>query len=110
MPQIVYHDFNNNRYEIDAESFVYIPITPKESSSGHYSGGAGVEKKIESDYFLEVMVAAKALMNEKTLHREKRKMLTAMLTIREGEDVETAILGRSVLQRELDRIVKSMRD
>lgn len=90
---IKYLDQNNNRYLITQDSFQYVPITEKESSSGTYNGGNPVSKKINVAKFLEIQKAAEAMA--KTSSVLIRRMTTSVLTISRPQLTGSYILQKS---------------
>ena len=109
MEIIKYVDFSNNVYTIRETSFHYDPMQPKYSSSGTYSGGEEVKKEIPSALFNQVKSLAATIVSNKSLHQEKRRMLTALLYItKEGENTKY-IIGRSSDQKALEGVLKKIK-
>ena len=104
---ITYLDFNNNSYKVSTDRISYEPIRIEDSSSGEYSGGEPAEAALTEDEFLEIYELAKAIMKDKTLHRNKRRMLTAMMIHHQEEEAEKYILARTEPQRTFAKALKS---
>jgi hypothetical protein len=51
-----YYDGSGNRYEIDAAKLItFKPITPKQSSSGMYSGGQPWSRTLDDDEYTQLV-------------------------------------------------------
>lgn len=75
-----YIDGNNNTYKITESSLIYEPISPKESSSGTYSGGEYKETAISSDQFLKIEKIIKTIIKDTKCHEATRQMGCGTLT------------------------------
>jgi len=96
MHSIRYADFNNNQYTLSGAKLTYNPIQPINSSSGTYSGGEPMESQLTEDQLTEIYQAASILADKESLHLEKRRMLTAVLSFKPAT-AETSI--RYILAR-----------
>ena len=69
-----YIDGNNNAYLISQDSLTYDPITPRESSSGTYSGGEPKQVALTVSQFQKIEALIKAIQKDKSLHEPTRQM------------------------------------
>ncbi|RDK89322.1 hypothetical protein [Marinirhabdus gelatinilytica] len=106
---ITYQDQNNNRYRITETKFTYSPITEAESSSGTYSGGEPVRKGITTEKFKEIETLARALMKENSI-LTTRRMLTSILSIKQGTATEMAILRKSQKRTQFEALLTTLKD
>src|SRR5688572_2333421 len=70
----IYIDGNNNTYTITSDSIKYDPITPKESSSGIYSGGDPKAVAITKEQFSKIESIIHQIQKDKASHAGKREM------------------------------------
>jgi len=107
--QISYLDQNNNQYRITQDSFWYTPITPEQSSSGTYSGGDPVMKKINETTFSEIATIANTLLENNIDNGVKREMMTSRLTIKKGDSSTSVTLRKSKYRTALETLLKSLK-
>lgn len=69
-----YIDGNNNSYLISADSLIYDPISPIESSSGTYSGGEAKRVKLSATQFQKIETLIKSIQKDKASHENARQM------------------------------------
>jgi hypothetical protein len=74
----------------------YKPMTAEMSSSGTYSGGVPADVQINKDQYNKLLILALNFGIQSRLHRNKRTMMTAKLSLLDGEDTYRYILGKSV--------------
>lgn len=55
-----------------AASFEYDPITPEQSSSGHYSGGTPVKGSLDSDQCQKLWDWTRLFQNDESLQNDQR--------------------------------------
>lgn len=70
----IYIDGSNNEYRIKPDSLIYSPITPEESSSGEYSGGAPKQVRINSEQFSRIELIIKSILKDKNKLIDTRLM------------------------------------
>lgn len=105
-----YTDQNNNTYTISSSEVRYDPITPKESSSGVYSGGEKAVVPITQKTFRKIVQLAETLQQDTLSHIDRREMRTAILLAESnGKDISRVILlpseKRSALEKLLEELV-----
>ena len=106
MKSIRYVDFNNNTYSITSRSIHYQPMKKEFSSSGFYDGGKEKELPLVETVFNQIMELTQAIIDNKSSHRDKRQMLTAMIYT----DSKRLIIARSTTQSELQKYLKEICD
>lgn len=105
--RLSYSDFNNNLYSLTGLDLRYAPVQPHESSSGLYSGGQDKKLSIAPEQASKIFEVAEVIFNTKTLHRDQRRMLTAILRLHSEEGSTKMIIGRSEDQRKLEGLLKA---
>ncbi|MFH0894414.1 MAG: hypothetical protein V2A54_08250 [Bacteroidota bacterium] len=94
-----YSDGSNNTYTLVIKGaeciFNYIPVTPRESSSGTYSGGSPVQKTISQTEYNEVCNLMISLKEDKTQHISDRVMGSGAVSISRCNREQTFILSSS---------------
>jgi hypothetical protein len=98
-----YIDGNNNEYQIISDSVFYLPVSPIESSSGEYSGGEPMRKKISPEQFSKIEALIKSLLKDKSNHIKSRNMGCGTLVV--GKKT-TFIQSSSKLKEELEMTLK----
>jgi len=111
-----YADGNGNRYIInhrnsDDIEFEYVPVKPIESSSGEYSGGVVVKKKITTQEFEQVKEVFNKAKADVSAHTSVRAMGTGHLTIQENNAVTLDLIlsFRSPAQKAMEEVFNQFR-
>jgi hypothetical protein len=81
-----YADGNGNRYIINVaenRSIEYVPIQPKDSSSGVYSGGEYVKKQISQEEYSQIRGRLQAAIDNRSIHIEFREMGSGLIAVKE---------------------------
>jgi hypothetical protein len=99
-----YIDGNNNRYEID-RVLVYIPITPAQSSSGLYSGGAPNRAEL-TDAQLAAVLALLDRLAEDPTHVLVERPKGCGTVVR--DDVCTFVRDSAPLKAKLERMLADL--
>lgn len=115
MPQTVrFSDGSGNRYTVTraedgSAQLVYEPVTPKESSSGTYSGGAPADVMLSLEKSSELWERVFALQNNSSSHIGARSMGTGAFVMSgpEGEARFLVRMGEEL--REFDRFMTELR-
>lgn len=81
MTSYEYADGNGNLYSISNTAILYDPITPKESSTGMYSGGEAYTIQIEQKHFDQMETVFKKVIENKTDISETRSKGTGALIV-----------------------------
>mgnify|MGYP001193123556 CR=1 FL=1 len=111
-----YADGNGNSYVInqkdsDIIEFEYDPVEPIESSSGEYSGGIAVKKKITPEEFEQVKEVFNQAKADVSAHTSVRAMGTGHLTIQENGAVTLDLMlsYRSSAQKAVEEVLNQFR-
>ncbi|MBU0489292.1 MAG: hypothetical protein KKD31_15205 [Bacteroidetes bacterium] len=75
----IYADGSGNSYSISADSIIYDPITPAESSSGYYSGGEPFAEKLDEIEFQYISAMLDKAMGAKDEQTDTRVMGTGLI-------------------------------
>lgn len=111
MEQISLRDQNNNIYLMTASELEYRPVRKEESSSGVYSGGEPKTILLEAEQWSQIKALVQAILDNKSIQIEERRMLTAFLTITDSlEQKERYIITRSEELSALLSYLKSVLD
>lgn len=109
-PSIQYADGNGNVYHIHADHFIYDPVTPMESSSGHYSGGTAVTKYIQLDQYNQILTIIQEAISDTTQHAANRMKGTGWIKIDNSQEPQECVLAySSEIKEELEIILKKLR-
>ncbi len=105
----LYSDGSNNTYIVNKLELEYKPITPKESSSGEYSGGQPKTIKLtQTEYDKIVNIINKAIEN-KSMHIDQRVMMSGLISIESKSGNQSYILGaRSQSKAEIEAMLKEI--
>lgn len=104
-----YADGSNNVFMITSDSLEYKPMTPIRSSSGTYSGGEAKKVSITKDEFEKIESLFNQAIENKSMHIEKRVMMSGMLTVKNGEDSQTFIFGaRSKSKADIEKALRNI--
>lgn len=76
-----YADGSANLYLIKENELRYVPITPKESSSGTYSGGEPKTVTISASQFDELKKLLEAALANSANHITNRVMMSGMISM-----------------------------
>ncbi|MCB9232208.1 MAG: hypothetical protein H6581_11120 [Bacteroidia bacterium] len=108
-----YADGNGNSYTLKNTpgfTFEYRSVTPKNSSSGVYSGGEPVYKTISESEFEKVRGLIAILLDDESIRIEKRLLGSGFLKIEANGQVKMQFIdGKAPGLSELDSVVKQMR-
>lgn len=107
---IYYTDQNNNTYSISAKSLVYNPITAKESSSGAYDGGEPATVALTKEQFETMLSSAKALIEDTSKHSEMRRMMTAVLLLKDADSSNRKIVVKSANRSAFEALLHAAKD
>jgi hypothetical protein len=104
-----YADGSGNLYRLSETLIEYIPVQPKLSSSGLYSGGNPVKKTINEADYEKIVQNFQAAINNKAIHIENRLMGSGMILIREEEQTIRVLLSQSAIEKiELEALLKEL--
>lgn len=106
---IKYSDQNNNLYLITQDTFLYEPVTKKESSSGVYDGGDPVTKEIDNATFDRISNLVLEIKNDSTQHAAKRKMTFSILVITSGNLNERFFIKPSDTRDQLEELLEEIK-
>jgi hypothetical protein len=84
-----YADGSGNVYRISDSLLEYLPVTPRNSSSGTYSGGNPAKATLTKAEYDSIQTMLQAVISKKEIHIENREMMTGMIQKISGEDVDT---------------------
>ncbi|MEM6347776.1 MAG: hypothetical protein AAF927_28060 [Bacteroidota bacterium] len=107
MPILRYHDQNNNLYHLEDRQFRYRPTQAEESSSDLYSGGEPAEHQISEALSQQIFALAQELLRATRLHTEPRRMLTAIIALKDQAEGQRATLSRSALRTKLEGLLQA---
>jgi len=102
-----YTDQNNNTYFITETTLSYLPIKKRNSSSGVYDGGEKKEITLTTSQFIEINQLANQLFKDTTLHTDKRKMRTSILSSKNNTSFLKVILIPSEKRIFFEKSLKS---
>lgn len=105
MPALRYQDQNNNVYLIKDGQLDYTPIKPNQSSSGVYSGGKAVQKKLSEDEITKIFALVKKIVKKPSVHTPQRRMMTAIMACQLDKDWQRFTLLRSDLRTQLETLL-----
>lgn len=104
MTRFTYIDGNNNTYEI-GEHLAYVPITPAQSSSGRYSGGAPKTVAIDAGQRATLLALLDQIAADHANVLGQRLMGCG--TVIRGDD-RTYCSASSALKAELERTLRGL--
>jgi hypothetical protein len=107
--QYRYIDGSGNQYILEEQSLRYLPISPKMSSSGYYSGGTPGEKTVDQ----QDMDALINLLNEAiatpSLHKKHRELGTGTISLKKnGQTFQYILPRRSTEKRAIEAKLKEL--
>lgn len=105
-----YADGSGNVYNIFRDkkgwTLEYKPVQPEFSSSGVYSGGEYVKKKISKSQYKKIISSIHKAVKNKKVHIKDRIMTSGMITIQEGKSTKTYIIKpHSTEQRNIEKVL-----
>lgn len=103
-----YIDQNNNTFRGNPQQLSYRPIQAKESSSGFYSGGEASEVALQKDQWTNIQNFIKAIIDNESLHLDKRQMLTMRLQITTTTQKQSWIIRRAEEQAALETYLRQL--
>ena len=95
-----FYDGNGNGYSFSHEekasaaSFDFDPLTPEESSSGHYSGGTPASGSLSADHVTTLWEWVHLFQNDESLQCEQRLKGTGWFVIKKDEVKTQFYVGR----------------
>ena len=115
MPQTcIYSDGNGNSFVLKNSpeyTFEYRSISPKESSSGVYSGGKPVNKSLDAEDFEQVKGLMQELLADTSIRVKTRMMGTGFIKIETGEEnVFEYVDPKKKPVQKLETMLKGIRD
>ncbi len=104
-----YLDGSGNKYILSPDGILeYDPVRIEESSSGEYSGGEPVSKKVEPVVLDNIRTTFKTAIENKDIHIEKRVKLSGLIEVRGGKQKNIYILNPSSPKKdEIEQLLKS---
>jgi hypothetical protein len=112
---VSYHDGSGNGFRFQRElageraRFEYTPVTPAQSSSGTYSGGAPNSGDLDSEQVHELWRRVLELESETALHAAQRQMLTGAFRVQTPAGERTFLVTRSAPLEAFDAFVEPLR-
>lgn len=111
--RVDYHDGSGNHVVFwqerpDEAEFEYIPIQPKHSSSGVYSGGQPQQGRLTAARVQQLWLQLSTLPKDTTQHVTKRMKGTGAFRLQEGPRVTQFLLGDGSALREFHAMVKQL--
>ncbi len=108
--EYIYADGSGNQYVIKGNYFKYDPIEPHESSSGIYSGGEPVEKKISGEQQKQLAELFQKAMEAQNDHQIDRTKGSGLVRINSKEETKKIILKfRSDTQQILEQFLTKLK-
>ena len=90
--QFSYYDGSGNAYMIHEGHFKYEPVTPESSSSGIYSGGEAVARKISEVELSTAKRLFEGAVSAVDQHQDDRAMMTGLVVLARGSDTTRVVL------------------
>lgn len=104
-----YADGSGNVYIIQSDGVAtleYKPVQPEFSSSGIYSGGEYVKKKISKSQYKKILSVIHKAVENKKIHIKERIKTSGMITIQDNQNAKTYIIKpHSTEQRNIENIL-----
>lgn len=106
----IYSDGNSNNYIISETQLKYDPVTPKESSSGTYSGGEAKTKALSKSDFEKISVLFKEVFAAKADQQQNREMMTGLLIQKKRKKTfqQVVIKSNSPYIGKIETLLKSL--
>jgi hypothetical protein len=89
-----YADGSGNVYVVKDLSVEYKPVTPRNSSSGVYSGGEPAQATISSDQYDSLVNLLESAIANSSIHQQNREMMTGLITKYSSADTTRVVLKR----------------
>jgi hypothetical protein len=89
-----YADGSGNVYVVKDLSVEYKPVTPRNSSSGVYSGGEPAHATISSDQYDSLVNLLESAIDNSSVHQENREMMTGLIVKYSSADTTRVVLKR----------------
>ncbi len=110
-----YADGSGNVYNIfpDKKGWVleYKPVQPGFSSSGIYSGGEYVKKKISKSQYKKILSNIDKAVKNTKIHIKERIMTSGLITIQKNKSTKTYIIKpNSTEQLDIERVLKEIKN
>jgi hypothetical protein len=83
---VTYADGNGNAYVVRGGTVEYRPVTPRESSSGRYSGGPPWKRVVDAAALAEIARTLDAAIDAKASHIPNRVMMSGQITVTCGDE------------------------
>ena len=105
-----YADGSGNLYTFNKDSLEYLPVKPRESSSGTYDGGDHVKIVPDLNKFFQVVDLIEKAHGSKADHAERREMGTGSIRMEEAGTITAfMLLMDSPLRAEIENLLAGMR-
>lgn len=106
----IYSDGSSNNYIISETQLKYDPVTPKESSSGTYSGGEAKTKALSKSDFEKISVLFKEVFAAKADQQQNREMMTGLLIQKKRKKTfqQVVIKSNSPYIGKIETLLKSL--
>jgi hypothetical protein len=89
-----YADGSGNVYVVKDLSVEYKPVTPRNSSSGVYSGGEPAHATVSSSQYDSLVNLLESAMANSSIHQENREMMTGLIVRYSNADPTRTVLKR----------------
>ena len=110
---IVYHysDGSGNAYSIKPNSIDYDPVSPKQSSSGFYSGGEPVKNKtITPEQYAMVQSLIKEALSNSSVHMKHRVKMSGWIQFKVAGKMKSCILKPGAEeQKKIESLLKKLK-
>jgi hypothetical protein len=89
-----YADGSGNVYVVKDLSVEYKPVTPRNSSSGVYSGGEPAHATVSASQYDSLVNLLESAMANSSIHQENREMMTGLIVRYSSADTTRIVLKR----------------
>jgi hypothetical protein len=96
-----YADGSGNVYVVKDLSVEYKPVTPRNSSSGIYSGGEPASVTIASDQYDSLVNLLESAMANSSIHQTNREMMTGLIVKYSASDTTRVVLKRDSSEKNI---------
>ncbi len=113
--RVVYHDGSNNGFNVEQTaagasiSAAYDPVTPEQSSSGTYSGGAPWKGTLTADQAAGLWRRVRAMEGDRKLHQRNRTKGSGSFQLRSDGKERALLVSRCEKLADLDRFLEQLR-
>ena len=105
---ITYIDQNNNTYRLSPKMISYTGTSPRNSSSGTYSGGPDKSATIPPTAFQSVVFLSEELIQDSSFHAPRREMTTSVLKVKQKTGHQEVTLYSSEKRTEFEKLLKQL--